>query len=113
MHEFGIAQGLMDVVLGRAREAGATRIEQVNLAIGVLAGVEEEALQFAFRALGEDTPAAETRLVVEKIPLRCYCRPCDAVFECKPFAYRCPTCGAASAEVRTGKELNLVSMEVS
>jgi len=79
MHEFGIAQGLMDVVLGRAREAGATRIEQVNLAIGVLAGVEEEALQFAFRALGEDTPAAETRMGGDSPRARCKKSRCAAI----------------------------------
>ena len=112
MHEFGIAQGLLEVVLERAKQAGATRIDRITMEIGVLAGIEEEPLQFAFKALAEDTPAASAQLVIDKIPLRCYCSPCDAVFECKPFAYRCPTCGQSSAEVRTGKEMNLLSMEV-
>ncbi len=81
--------------------------------IGVLSGVEEEALQFAFKALAEDTSAARAELVIDKIPLRCYCKACDMVYECKPFAYRCPACGVSSNEVRTGKEMSLVAMEVS
>jgi len=113
MHEFGIAQGLLEVVLDKAKHAGATRIDRVSMEIGVLSGIEEEALQFAFKALADGTIAQETQLVVEQIPLRCYCEPCDRVFECKPFAYRCPACGQTSARVRTGKEMNLVSMEVT
>lgn len=113
MHEFGIAQGLLEVVLDKAKQAGAMRIDRIAMEIGVLSGVEEEALQFAFKALADGTIAQGTQLVVDKIPLRCYCEPCDCVFECKPFAYRCPTCGQSSAQVRTGKEMNLVSMEVT
>lgn len=113
MHEFGIAQGLLEVVLAKLSDAGATRIDRIRMEIGVLSGVEQEALQFAFRALSEDTPAAAAELVVDTIPVRCFCPACDHVFECKPSAYRCPACGTASAQVRTGKEMNLVTMEVS
>jgi len=113
MHEFGIAQSLLDSVLDRAAAAGADRIAWIALEIGVMSGVEQEALQFAFTALAEGTPAEQAQLRIEKIPLRCYCETCDAVFEARPFAYQCPQCGRASARVRTGKEMNLVAMEVT
>jgi hydrogenase nickel incorporation protein HypA/HybF len=113
MHEFGIAQALLETVTGRLRATEATRIATIRLHIGILAGVEQEALTFAFSALAEDTPAEGAQLVIEKIPLRCYCSTCENVFEAKPFAYKCPTCGTPSADIRTGKEMNLIAMEVT
>ncbi len=113
MHEFGVAQGVLDAVLARAAEHNAERIVCVRMAIGVLAGVEESSLLFAFNALAEGTVAENAELVIEKIPLRCYCGRCELVFECRPLAYRCPQCREASHDIRTGREMNLVAMEVS
>lgn len=113
MHEFGIAQGLLETVLNRAESAGANEIQWIKLEIGVLAGVEEEALTFAFTALSEGTKAGHAKLLIEKIPLRCQCHACGHPFTCRPFAYRCPKCGISSNNVISGKEMNLVAMEVN
>jgi hydrogenase nickel incorporation protein HypA/HybF len=112
MHEFGIAQGLLDAVLAKAQEISAPRITSIRLEIGVLSGIEVDALEFAFAALSEDTPAAKARLMIEKIPVRCYCERCKNIFECTPAAYTCPTCGEVSPDMRTGRELKLISMEI-
>lgn len=112
MHEFGIAQGLLDAVLAKAEEIHAPRITSINLQIGVLSGIEMDALSFAFSALADGTTAHDARLDVEKIPLRCYCETCQILFECSPSAYACPTCGNVSSDMRTGRELKLISMEI-
>lgn len=113
MHEFGIAEGLLGTVLDAAAKNGATRVDQVNLRIGALAGVVDEALTFAFEALAENTPAQGARLSIEAVPVTCYCSACDREFDVPRFVYRCPSCQALSREVRRGRELHLVSVEVS
>jgi len=113
MHEFGIAQGLLNTVLTKADENQASRIDVITLELGMVSGVEEEALQFAFVALSEGTKAQHAKLQIENVPLRCFCDQCQTVFECQPFIYKCPMCGKASHDVRTGQELNLVAMEVT
>lgn len=113
MHEFGIAEGVLQACLATARQHGAGKIEVVRLRIGALAGVVEEALTFAFAALAEDTPAQHARLIVEAVPVTCYCAVCDKEFEAPRFSYRCPVCETPSAEVRRGRELELISIEVS
>ncbi|HMP89341.1 MAG TPA: hydrogenase maturation nickel metallochaperone HypA, partial [Kiritimatiellia bacterium] len=113
MHEFGIAQGLLETVLAKARDIQAARIDTIALEIGVLCGVDQSALVFAFTALAEGTPAAGATLKMESIPLRCYCSQCRTDFECKPFQYKCPDCGANSSTIRSGREMNLISMEVT
>lgn len=113
MHEFGIADGLLKVAIETAECANAARVEQVNLRIGALAGVVDEALTFAFDALSEDTVAQGARLVIEPVPVTCYCENCAADFEPPRFSYRCPTCQALSRSIKTGRELQLVSIEVA
>ncbi len=113
MHEFGIAEGLLQAALDAASRHSAARIELVRVRVGALSGVVEEALSFAFEALAEDTPAKGARLVVEPSPVVCYCARCASEFEPPRFTYRCPACGEASREVRRGRELQLVSIEVT
>ena len=113
MHEFGIAESVLNSALDTARQHGAAKVELVRLRIGALAGVVEEALTFAFEALAEDTPAQGARLAVEKVPVTCYCEACQKEFEVPRFSYRCPVCQTLSREVRRGRELELISIEVS
>lgn len=113
MHELGIAQQLLETTLDAARREGAARVDVVRVRIGALSGVVEEALRFAFESLIDGTPAAGARLEVELVPVRCYCGRCDAEFAAAPLDYVCPGCGEPSGEVRSGRELNLVSIEVS
>lgn len=113
MHEFGIAEALLNTALETARRAEASKVEQVNLRIGALAGVVDEALVFAFDALAEDTPAHGARLVIEPIAVTCYCEPCATAFEPPRGTYRCPTCQTLSRSIKTGRELQLISIEVS
>lgn len=112
MHEFGIAQGLLDAVIEKAREVNASRVSSIKLEIGVLSGIEIDALTFAFAAVSEGTAAEQAELKIEKIPVRCYCSTCELLFECTPAAYTCPTCGEVSPDMRTGRELKLISMEI-
>ncbi len=113
MHELGIAQQLLETTLDAARREGAARVDVVRVRIGALSGVVEEALRFAFESLIDGTPAASARLEIETVPVRCYCATCDTEFAAAPLDYVCPACGAPSGEVRSGRELNLVSIEVS
>lgn len=113
MHEFGIAEGVLKACLATAQQHQAKKIEVVRLRIGALAGVVDEALTFAFDALAEDTPAQGARLLIEPVPVTCYCAACAKEFAAPRFSYRCPVCQTPSAEVRRGRELELISIEVS
>ena len=113
MHEFGIAENLLHTALQTAQSNHAARVVQIHLRIGALAGVVDEALRFAFDALAEGTPAQGARLVIEAVPVTCYCTACRRSFEPPRFSYRCPACHALSREIRSGRELQLISIEVT
>ncbi|MCU0478276.1 MAG: hydrogenase maturation nickel metallochaperone HypA [Chloroflexi bacterium] len=57
MHEAGIADRILDIVVARAHEAGAPRITAIYLEAGLLAGVSEEALRFHWEQHAAGTPA--------------------------------------------------------
>jgi hydrogenase nickel incorporation protein HypA/HybF len=113
MHEVGLMQDALDLAISEARLRGASRIHRLTLRVGRLAGVEPEALAFAFDVVALGTPAAEAIFMIEQVPVTCFCTACQREFEPDDFVFRCPDCGALSHEVRRGHELELASLELS
>jgi hydrogenase nickel incorporation protein HypA/HybF len=112
MHEFSIMQTALNQALREARLAGAARVHEIRLRVGVLSGVVPDALQFAFEALTPGTPAEGARLTIEEVPARFWCAPCGREFVSENLYAECPDCGQPSNELRAGRELELSSMEV-
>jgi len=112
MHEFSIMQSALNQALQEARLAGAARVHEIRLRVGVLSGVVPDALRFAFEALTPGTPAEGAVLTIEEVPARFWCAPCGREFVSANLYAECPACGAPSGELRAGRELELSSMEV-
>ena len=112
MHEFSLMEGVFAAVCAKAQSAGAGRVLVVRLRIGALTGVVNEALEFAFEALRDGTVAQDARLKIEAVPAACWCARCDREFEPPQFTYACPACGEVSRELRRGREVEVVDMEV-
>ncbi len=113
MHEFGLAQNLLNTILEQSQERGFSRVHGITMRIGKMSGVVEDAFSFAFESLAEGTLAEGAKLSIEDVPIRCYCTDCGTEFECAEWSYRCPTCNGISTELRSGQEMDLVSMEIS
>ncbi len=112
MHEAGLMQNVLNMALEHAKLNNAARIEAINVKIGLLAGVVPDALEFAFEAMKTGTIAENARLNVEYAPVVCWCRPCKKEFKPEDFSSICPECGKNDIEIRSGLEMNLVSIEV-
>lgn len=111
MHEVGIAYQAVETAIEYAKRAGATKITLIRLRIGAASGVVPEALEFAYEAVTRGNMAEGSKLEVELVPVRCYCRQCEIEFEPGGFVYECPKCKQPSWDVRAGKELDLMSVE--
>jgi hydrogenase nickel incorporation protein HypA/HybF len=112
MHEYSIMQSALNQALQEARLAGAARVHEVRLRIGVLSGVVPEALEFAFEALTPGTPADHARLTIENVPAQFWCAVCGKEFVSANLYSECPDCGSPSNELRAGRELELSAIEV-
>jgi hydrogenase nickel incorporation protein HypA/HybF len=112
MHEAGLAQTALELACSEAQRAGASAIRRIVLRVGRFAGVEPEALRFAYEALVTGTPAAGAMLELETVAARCRCAACGGVFEPLDAVFVCPACGALDAQWLAGRELELARVEV-
>jgi hydrogenase nickel incorporation protein HypA/HybF len=113
MHELSIAMSLVDAACDEAVRLGNVRVAALHLRLGALSGVVREALEFSFDLAAEGTAIVGARLEVEETPVVVFCPACRAERELPGLqSFRCPFCGGETAEVVSGRELELVSMEV-
>jgi len=112
MHELGITESIIDIVLGKAKGAGATRITEISLVVGELSGFVPDCLQFYFDFLSKDSIAEGAILHFESTLAQFRCRTCSAVFQPNDSSSDCPECGSHGVELAGGRELYVKSMEV-
>lgn len=112
MHEVGIIQSVLEIAESQARASGALRILEIKIRVGRMTGIVPEALEHAFAVLREGTIAAAARLDVEFVPGAFWCVTCAAEFDSDDLIGGCPTCHDPSFDMRRGRELDVVSLEV-
>ncbi|MEV6654366.1 hydrogenase maturation nickel metallochaperone HypA [Streptomyces sp. NPDC051219] len=112
MHEMSIAMAVVGQVEEAAAAAGGvTAVTSVRLQVGELAGVVPDALAFCFELACAGTVLEGAELVAEAVPGRARCAPCANEWAVGlPPQLCCPGCGGATAELLSGRELQIVSV---
>ncbi len=98
---------LLAIVDRAARTEGGGPVRTVHLRIGEMAGVNEEALRFAFEVMSKGTAAEGSKLEIEKVPLRARCGACGADSNPADFVFRCPACGSGDVMILAGREMEV------
>ena len=113
MHEQSLALNILDLAADIAARQNA-RVVAVHLRLGPLAGVIKEALQSAWERAREGSELAASRLEIVDVPLVIWCPACEAE---RPAIsaqdLHCATCGGPAAKVVTGRELEIMTLEVA
>ena len=112
MHEMGIANSILEGVAAELRRRPGTRAKKVGVKIGELAGVDPDALTFAFEALTIDTALATLKLEIQYVAPRSRCHACKGEFEVRNYELLCPACGSLAAECVSGDELEFMYLEI-
>jgi hydrogenase nickel incorporation protein HypA/HybF len=108
MHEMAIAAEILDCVLDVAGRNHATRVNEIHLEVGMLRQVVPEALELAFEAVAEGTPAAGAALCLVEVKVSAVCNGCGAHYAPDIDAsYVCPQCGKADARITSGDDILL------
>ena len=112
MHELSIALSLLSIAEDEAERIGG-KVRALHVKVGALSGVVKDALLFSYDVASADTTLAGTRLHIEEVPVIVYCEQCreQRTLE-SPQLFVCPACGAMTPDIRQGKELQLVSLEM-
>src|ERR1700751_5787590 len=112
MHEMGIASSILEGVAAELDRRPGSRAVKVSVRIGELAGVDPDALSFAFEALTLDTDFATLKLAVEYVAPRSRCHQCNLEFEIRNYELLCPDCGSLDTERMSGDELEFKYLEI-
>ena len=109
MHEMSLTQAVVDAV---TEKLGDAEVTQVRLEIGKLSGVVVDSIRFCFDLVTEGTTLAGARLVVDEPVGQARCRECTTEFEVDDPIVLCPTCDGSNVDVRSGRDLRIISVEV-
>jgi hydrogenase nickel incorporation protein HypA/HybF len=112
MHELSIALSILDLAEEEGRDRGG-RVAAIHVKLGQLCGVVNEALMWAFEMAREGTALSEVELRIEEVPLVIHCTDC-AVDQrpATPYELRCPSCGALTNKIVSGRELEVSALEI-
>ncbi len=113
MHEMSIALAMIDQISEEAEKHGGGTVEVVHLRIGVLSGIDGQALRFAYELACEDTELTGSRLEIESVPLLVYCPGCAVTHTPSVQEVLCPRCITPAQEILQGRELEVRALEIA
>jgi hydrogenase nickel incorporation protein HypA/HybF len=113
MHELSIAMSMIDIASEEAAAVGGGRVMALHLKLGPLSGVIKDALLFSYDVAASGTALEGSSLVIEEVPVVVFCRSCNQQRTIETIQHLgCPLCGELAPEVVSGRELQIVAMEI-
>uniref|UniRef100_A0A7C4MPV7 Hydrogenase maturation factor HypA n=1 Tax=Desulfatirhabdium butyrativorans TaxID=340467 RepID=A0A7C4MPV7_9BACT len=113
MHEMGIALQIIDIATASIPEKmKPAHVESILLRVGKLSAVIPDNLRFCFEVASKGTAVEGAALRIEEVPVVARCRACGCSWTLNGPAFRCEACGSGNIEVISGRELDIVSIEL-
>lgn len=113
MHEMGIAMQIIEIAEEAIPEnMKGVQIARLNLKIGKLSAVVPQSLRFCFEVAAKETALDGAELHIEEIPVRAVCKDCGHQWTIEGPAFSCPKCETGNIDIVSGRELDIVSLEV-
>lgn len=112
MHELSIAMSIIDLAIKEAEKSKATRVKEIELEIGEMAGVNREALEFSLHIAMQHTLLEDAHVNIVEIESLAVCRDCRTRFSPISMYDPCPQCDSHGVEFLRGRELRLKSLLV-
>jgi hydrogenase nickel incorporation protein HypA/HybF len=113
MHELSIVMNIVDIATQQAEQAHAHTVEEIELVIGELSGIEMSSFDFAWKQGIKNSVLQEAKLVVQRPEGRGFCPDCDRTFPMHRLFDGCPDCGSHFVAIRQGKEMRVKSLVVA
>jgi hydrogenase nickel incorporation protein HypA/HybF len=113
MHELSVALSMIEQIEEEAGKHGGGHVETVHLRIGVISGIDPQALRFAYELACEGTTLAGSRLQIESVNLLVYCPQCSSTHTPDSQHILCPRCLTPPQQIINGQELELRALELA
>jgi hydrogenase nickel incorporation protein HypA/HybF len=113
MHELPVTQGILEIAVKSAAEAGACRITAIDIVIGELSSIVDDSIQFYFDVLSRGTLAEGATLRFRREPADAACWDCGQRWQIRAPLYPvCPQCGSVRLSVTGGRAFYVDSIDV-
>ncbi|MFN2114197.1 MAG: hydrogenase maturation nickel metallochaperone HypA [Anaerolineae bacterium] len=112
MHELAVTQGLLELALRHADEAGGGRITDLYLVIGRLSSVVDDSVQFYWDVISEGTAAEGAELHFRRVPVEMRCLACSLDYRPDGEDLACPECNGLAVRVVSGDEFRLEALDL-
>lgn len=110
MHELSIARAVVSQVVQEAEMREMNVVSLVVLRVGRLSGIQAGALKFGFEFAVMGTPLEGSQLEIEEVDVTLFCGMCEEIRPLVgPNDFRCQQCGTPSANIASGRELEIRS----
>jgi len=126
VHEWSLAEAIVEYVSRIARERGEVGIESIEIRLGLLQGIDREILDFALKELFKQNGLDVKNIIYSPVEIRLHCRRCgyvwsidmdevdEAVREAVHFIpetvysyFKCPRCGSRDFEIVSGRGVEI------
>ncbi|WP_231362896.1 hydrogenase maturation nickel metallochaperone HypA [Thioalkalivibrio sp. ALJT] len=107
-----LAEGILRIIDDQAATRGFRCVLRVRLEIGELAGVEIEALRFAFDAVKANGIASQAVLEISTARGEGWCMDCGTTVPIAALYADCPLCGGARVRASGGMDMRVIDIEV-
>jgi hydrogenase nickel incorporation protein HypA/HybF len=114
MHEFSIAMNILEIAESTAIQHEAPGVSEVEIEVGDAAGVNTEALAFAWEsATGTSDLLKNSKLTIHPVPMVFECRHCHHRYSPADLLESCPACGNHDPALIHGRELKVKSVTLA
>jgi len=113
MHELSIVMGIIKIAEDHAKAADASVIDEIELDIGTMSGIDIDSMEFAWAQAIKGTMLKDSVRKINSILAKAKCLDCNTEFEIKNYYDACPACGEHLIDILQGQELKVRSLLVS
>jgi len=112
MHELSIIQSMIPQIEEFLVQGNYKKVNKILLEVGVMSGVVQDALEFAYDICVKGTAIEGSELSIRMVPVTASCEKCFLKFEVQDYSYACPQCNGTDLKLLTGNELTIKEIEV-
>ncbi|MAR91693.1 MAG: hydrogenase maturation nickel metallochaperone HypA [Pseudomonadota bacterium] len=112
MHEMSLCESVLQIVEEEATRQRFSRVKWLQLEIGVLAGVEVEAMRFCFDVVARNSLLQEAELDIVQPGGEAWCMQCAQTVAIAARYTPCPHCGSYQLQVTGGDQMRIKELEV-
>jgi hydrogenase nickel incorporation protein HypA/HybF len=109
MHEMGLAEAALEMVLGAA---DGRNVKRIRMRIGQCLLLVPDSFQFSFELASAGTNAEGAELQIDETPAQLKCHACGKVSRGAAMPFICTHCGSPDIEITAGEDMILEDIEL-